>query len=130
MRFKQPSALPGFAFALGYTVLYLGIIVLLPLAALVATAAGMGLRGILAVATEPRVLAALRVSFGLAFAAVLVHCGFGLLIAWVLTRYRFPGRTSICTRPSICLLRCRPRWPVSPARPSMRRMAGLWRGVG
>lgn len=92
MRFKQPSALPGFAFALGYTVLYLGIIVLLPLAALVATAAGMGLRGILAVATEPRVLAALRVSFGLAFAAALVDCGFGLLIAWVLTRYRFPGR--------------------------------------
>jgi sulfate/thiosulfate transport system permease protein len=92
VRFKQPSALPGFGLALGYTLFYLGIIVLLPLAALVAEAAGLGFRGIWAVATETRVLAALRVSFGLAFAAALVDCAFGLLIAWVLTRYRFPGR--------------------------------------
>jgi sulfate/thiosulfate transport system permease protein len=92
VRFKQPSALPGFGLALGYTLFYLGIIVLLPLAALVAEAAGLGVRGIWAVATETRVLAALRVSFGLAFAAALVDCAFGLLIAWVLTRYRFPGR--------------------------------------
>src|SRR5258708_38410285 len=92
MRFKQPNALPGFGLALGYTVFYLGIIVLLPLVALVAEAAGLGLRGIWAVATETRVLAALRVSFGLAFAAALVDCVFGLLIAWVLTRYQFPGR--------------------------------------
>jgi sulfate transport system permease protein len=92
VRFKQQSALPGFGLALGYTLFYLGIIVLLPLAALVAEAAGLGFRGIWAVATETRVLAALRVSFGLAFAAALVDCAFGLLIAWVLTRYRFPGR--------------------------------------
>jgi sulfate transport system permease protein len=92
MRFKQPSALPGFGLALGYTLFYLGIIVLLPLAALVAEAAGLGLGGIWAVATEPRVLAALRISFGLAFVAALVDCLFGLLIAWVLTRYQFPGR--------------------------------------
>jgi sulfate/thiosulfate transport system permease protein len=90
VRFKQPSALPGFG--LGYTILYLGIVVLLPLAALVAEAAGLGLGGIWAVATEPRALAALRISFGLAFAAALVDCFFGLLIAWVLTRYQFPGR--------------------------------------
>jgi sulfate transport system permease protein len=92
VRFKQPSALPGFGLALGYTLFYLGIVVLLPLAALVAEAAGLGLSGIWAVATEPRVLAALRISFGLAFAAALVDCLFGLLIAWVLTRYQFPGR--------------------------------------
>jgi sulfate/thiosulfate transport system permease protein len=92
VRFKQPSALPGFGLALGYTVFYLGIIVLLPLAALVAEAAGLGFGGIWAVATETRVLAALRVSFGLAFAAAVVDCVFGLLIAWVLTRYQFPGR--------------------------------------
>jgi len=92
VRFKQPSALPGFGLALGYTLFYLGIVVLLPLAALVAEAAGLGLSGIWAVATEPRVLAALRISFGLAFAAALVDCVFGLLIAWVLTRYQFPGR--------------------------------------
>jgi sulfate transport system permease protein len=92
VRFKQPSALPGFGLALGYTLFYLGIVVLLPLAALVADAAGLGLSGIWAVATEPRALAALRISFGLAFAAALVDCLFGLLIAWVLTRYQFPGR--------------------------------------
>jgi sulfate transport system permease protein len=92
VRFKQPSALPGFGLALGYTLFYLGIIVLLPLAALIAEAAGLGFGGIWAVATETRVLAALRVSFGLAFAAALVDCVFGLLIAWVLTRYQFPGR--------------------------------------
>ena len=92
MRFKQPNALPGFGLTLGYTLFYLGIIVLLPLAALVAQAAGLGLGGIWAVATEPRVLAALRTSFGLAFAAALVDSMFGLVIAWVLTRYRFPGR--------------------------------------
>jgi len=92
VRFKQPSALPGFGLALGYTLFYLGIVVLLPLAALVADAAGLGLSGIWAVATEPRVLAALKISFGLAFAAAFVDCLFGLLIAWVLTRYQFPGR--------------------------------------
>jgi sulfate transport system permease protein len=92
MRSKQLSALPGFGLTLGYTLFYLGIIVLLPLAALVAQAAGLGVGGIWAVATEERVLAALRTSFGLAFAAALVDSLFGLLIAWVLTRYRFPGR--------------------------------------
>ena len=92
MRFKQPNALPGFGLTLGYTLFYLGIVVLLPLAALVAQAASLGLGGIWAVATEPRVLAALRTSFGLAFAAALVDSMFGLVIAWVLTRYRFPGR--------------------------------------
>jgi sulfate transport system permease protein len=92
MRSKQLSALPGFGLTLGYTLFYLGIIVLLPLAALVAQAASLGLGGIWAVATEERVLAALRTSFGLAFAAALVDSLFGLVIAWVLTRYQFPGR--------------------------------------
>src|SRR5262249_23306896 len=92
VRFRQPSALPGFGLALGSTLFYLGIIVLLPLAALVAEAAGLGLRGIWTLVAEPRVLAALRTSFGLALAAALVDSVFGLLIAWVLTRYHFPGR--------------------------------------
>jgi len=92
VRFRQPSALPGFGLALGSTLFYLGVIVLLPLAALVAEAAGLGLRGILTLVAEPRVLAALRTSFGLALAAAVVDSVFGLLIAWVLTRYHFPGR--------------------------------------
>jgi sulfate transport system permease protein len=95
MRFRQPSALPGFGLAFGYTLFYLGLVVLLPLAALVMQAAGLGLGGIWAVATEPRVMAALRISFGLALAAALLDCLFGLLIAWVLTRYEFPGRRLI-----------------------------------
>jgi sulfate transport system permease protein len=89
---QRRSALPGFGLALGYTLFYLGIIVLLPLSAMIAKAAGLGLGGILAVAMEPRVIVALRISFGLAFAAALVDSVFGLLIAWVLTRYDFPGR--------------------------------------
>jgi sulfate transport system permease protein len=95
MRFRKPSALPGFGLAFGYTLFYLGLVVLLPLAALVMQAAGLGLGGIWAVATEPRVTAALRISFGLALAAALLDCLFGLLIAWVLTRYEFPGRRLI-----------------------------------
>ncbi len=92
MRFKEPSALPGFSIALGYTLLYLGLVVLLPLAALVLEAAGLGLDGLWHIVTEPRVLAALRISFGLAFAAAIFDTVFGLLVAWVLVRYAFPGR--------------------------------------
>lgn len=84
--------LPGFGLAFGFSLLYLGVIVLLPLAALVAEAAGLGLAGIAKVAVEPRVLASLRISFGLAFAAAVADSLIGLLVAWVLTRYRFPGR--------------------------------------
>jgi hypothetical protein len=90
-RLKQPSPLPGFALALGYTLFYLCLIVLLPLAVLVAEAAGLGLRGIWQVASEPRVMAALRTSFGLSLAAAVTDCAFGLLIAWVLTTLQLSG---------------------------------------
>ena len=92
---KEPSAIPGFGLALGYTLFYLGLIVLLPLSALVLEAAGLGLDGILRIASKPRVYAALRISFGLAFAAAIIDSVFGLLIAWVLVRYSFPGRKVI-----------------------------------
>ena len=92
MHLKQPSVLPGFGLALGFSLFYLGVIVMLPLAALVAAAAGLGLGGIWSVAIEPRTLAALRTSFGLAFAAAIADSMLGLLVAWVLTRYQFPGR--------------------------------------
>jgi sulfate/thiosulfate transport system permease protein len=83
--------MPGFGLALGYTLLYLGLIVLMPLAVLVAKASSLGLAGFWAAVTEDRVVAALKVSFGLSFAAAFVDAVFGLLVAWVLTRYRFPG---------------------------------------
>jgi sulfate transport system permease protein len=91
-RFRRASAIPGFGLTFGYTLLYLGLIVLLPLAALVVRASSLGLSGFWAALTDERVAAALKVSFGLSFAAALVDAAFGLLAAWVLTRYRFPGR--------------------------------------
>ena len=68
---------------------------LIPLAALLFKASGLGLRGLWEIATEPRVLAALRASFGLSLAAAVVDSVFGLLVAWVLVRYRFPTRKVI-----------------------------------
>jgi sulfate transport system permease protein len=92
LRFKRSSVLPGFGVTLGYTLLYLGLLVLLPLGALVVKASGIGLGGIAAAATEPRVAAALTTSFSISLFAAGVASLFGLLIAWVLTRYDFPGR--------------------------------------
>jgi sulfate transport system permease protein len=84
--------LPGFGLSLGYATTYLGLIVLLPLAALVWKASGIGLGGLFDLLSSPRTLAALRLSFGGAALAAVVNAGVGLLVAWVLVRYRFPGR--------------------------------------
>ncbi len=92
LRFRHASAIPGFGLALGYTLFYLSLIVLIPLAALLFKASGLGLRGLWDIATEPRVAAALRLSFSLSLAAAFVDTIFGVLVAWVLMRYRFPGR--------------------------------------
>ncbi len=91
-RFKSPSILPGFGVTLGYALTYLSLIVLFPLAALVARASRLGLAGLYDIATEPRVAAALDATFTLSFAAAAVDLLFGLVVAWVLTRYAFPGR--------------------------------------
>jgi sulfate transport system permease protein len=94
-RWREPSILPGFGLALGITVTALSLVVLIPLAALFVKAAGAGPADIWAVATSPRTLAALRLSFlGVLFAA-LVNTVFGLILAWVLVRYEFPGRRLI-----------------------------------
>ena len=90
--FKRPSVLPGFAPAIGVTLVYLTLIVLLPLAALILKASGLGFGGLWAVATQPRVLAALKTTFGISLAAALIDVLFGAIVAWTLTRYRFPGR--------------------------------------
>jgi sulfate transport system permease protein len=84
--------IPGFAPTLGLTLAYLSLVVLIPLAALVLKAAGMSAAQWLDTLTDARVLAAFKLSFGGAFAAALVNGLFGLLIAWVLVRYSFPGR--------------------------------------
>jgi sulfate transport system permease protein len=84
--------LPGFGPTLGVSLFYLGLIVLLPLAALFIKSAGMGWHQFVDAAFGPRVLAAYRLSFGGAFLAALVDIVVGLLVAWVLVRYDFPGR--------------------------------------
>lgn len=94
-RWREPSILPGFGLALGVTVTALSLIVLIPLTGLFAKAAGAGPADIWAVATSPRTLAALRLSFAGALVAALVNTVFGLILAWVLVRYEFPGRRLI-----------------------------------
>ncbi len=80
---------------MGMTLFWLGLIVLLPLSALVIRAAGMGWEGFAAAGLSPRALAAYRLSFGAALAAAAVNAVFGLLIAWILVRYDFPGKKLI-----------------------------------
>jgi len=90
--FRKPSILPGFGLTLGFTIFYLSLIVLVPLAALVSRTAGLGFERFFELAADPRLLAALRLSFGTAFVAALINVVFGLVVAWVLVRYDFPGR--------------------------------------
>jgi sulfate/thiosulfate transport system permease protein len=90
--FRKPSALPGFGLSLGYTLTYLTLIVLIPLAGLVLSAASLGWTEFAKVAADQRVIHALIVSFGTAFAAALVNVVFGIIVAWVLVRYNFPGK--------------------------------------
>lgn len=87
--------IPGFGITLGYTLAYLGVIVLLPLAAVVARSAGMGWDDFISIIGSPRTLHSLWLSFGAALAAALIDAVFGFLVAWVLVRYRFPGRKII-----------------------------------
>ncbi|HEV7326199.1 MAG TPA: sulfate ABC transporter permease subunit CysT [Bosea sp. (in: a-proteobacteria)] len=94
-RWREPSILPGFGLALGITVTALSLIVLIPLAGLFVKAASAGPADIWAVATSPRTLAALKLSFLGALFAAAINAVFGLILAWVLVRYDFPGRRLI-----------------------------------
>lgn len=85
-------ALPGFGLSLGLTLFYLASLVLVPLLALVLKPWSLGLDGVWTAIASPRVLAALRLSFGTALAAAVIDSAFGIVIAWVLVRYRFPGK--------------------------------------
>jgi sulfate transport system permease protein len=92
LRWRQPSVLPGFGLTLGFTIFYLSVIVLIPLAALILRPAELGWSGFWTAVTAPRVLAALRLSFGAALVGAVINGIFGLVTAWVLVRYRFPFR--------------------------------------
>ncbi|HTO27904.1 MAG TPA: sulfate ABC transporter permease subunit CysT [Devosia sp.] len=91
-RFRQPSVIPGFGLTLGFTLTYFSLIILVPLVALAVRSVGLGPEGFWKAASDPRVLGALRVSFATALIAAAINVVFGTLIAWVLVRYRFPGR--------------------------------------
>jgi sulfate transport system permease protein len=86
------KVLPGFNLTLGYTVLYLSLIVLIPLSALVFKTFTLSWAQFWAAVTSPRVLASYRLTFGASLIAALVNVVFGLLVAWVLVRYKFPGK--------------------------------------
>ncbi|HEY1269118.1 MAG TPA: sulfate ABC transporter permease subunit CysT [Candidatus Binatia bacterium] len=89
---KRPSILPGFGPALGFTLLYLSLVVLIPLSAAFFKTTALGWEGFWRTATEPRVMASYRLTFGAAFAGAAINAVFGFLVAWVLVRYSFPGK--------------------------------------
>ena len=89
---KPHRVLPGFPLALGYTLVYLALIVLIPLTAVFLKSASLNWEQFWAVISAPRVLASYRVSFGLSLLAAAINAVFGLIFAWVLVRYHFPGK--------------------------------------
>jgi sulfate transport system permease protein len=95
LRLKQHSVLPGFHLALGYTIFYLSLIVLIPLSMVFFKTSTMGWERFWTVVTEPRVMASYRITFGAALIAAIINAFFGLLVAWVLERYEFFGKRFI-----------------------------------
>jgi sulfate transport system permease protein len=91
-RFKRPSVIPGFGLTFGFALFYLSAVVLIPLAALLIRPWELGIDGVIAAVTAPRVVASLELSFGAAAIASAINAVFGLIVAWVLVRYDFPGK--------------------------------------
>ncbi|MFO1324228.1 MAG: sulfate ABC transporter permease subunit CysT [Burkholderiales bacterium] len=89
---RRRRVLPGFGLSLGFTIAYLSLIVLIPLSAAFIKTATLSWPAFWAIVTAPRAVASYRLTFGAAFAAATINAVFGLLVAWVLVRYRFPGR--------------------------------------
>jgi sulfate transport system permease protein len=93
--FKRRSILPGFLPALGYTALYLSLIVLIPLSAVLLKSASSGWAHFWEVVTSPRVVASYRLTLGASLIAALISAALGFLVAWVLVRYPFPGKAVV-----------------------------------
>jgi sulfate transport system permease protein len=89
---KRRSVLPGFGLAMGYALFYLALLVLIPLAGTFLKTASMSWTHFWDTVTAPRALASYRLSFGASFIAAAINAGFGLIVAWVLVRYQFPGK--------------------------------------
>ncbi len=95
LRVKQPSVIPGFGITMGYSLLYLSLLVLIPVAMVFINTSSIGLPTFWEIVTTERVMAALKISFGTSFLAAAINVFLGFLMAWVLERYSFPGRKFI-----------------------------------
>lgn len=93
--FRRYSVLPGFSVTMGYTLFYLALIVLIPLSAIFFKTFTLDWDGFVSAVTSPRVLASYKLSFGASLIAAAINTFFGLIFAWVLVRYRFPGKRLI-----------------------------------
>ena len=91
----RSRGLPGFGLTMGYTLVYLSLVVLIPLAALAIRASEISLHDLWSLATSERALASYRVTFGAAFVAAIINAVFGTIVAWALVRYEFPGRSLV-----------------------------------
>ncbi len=91
-QFKRPSVIPGFGLTLGFTIAYLTLIILIPLSGVAWRASSLGWAEFVSIAKDERTLNALKISFGGSLIAALINVVFGTIVAWVLVRYRFPGR--------------------------------------
>jgi sulfate transport system permease protein len=95
MELKRHSVLPGFGLTLGYTILYLSLIVIIPLCALFIKSAGLSWQQFWNVVADPRVVASYRITFLTSFTAACINALFGFMVAWTLVRYEFPGRNIV-----------------------------------
>src|SRR5262245_14268050 len=89
---RSRRVLPGFGLSLGFTLAYLSLIVLIPLSAVFIKSAGMGAEAFWDAVTTPRVIASYRLSFGASLIAAAINVVFGLMLAWAIVRYTFPGK--------------------------------------
>jgi sulfate/thiosulfate transport system permease protein len=92
LQLKKHSVLPGFGLTFGFTLFYLALVVLIPLSTLFFRSAGLGLEGLWEAVTSPRVVASYKLTFSASLAGAAINALFGLVVAWVLVRYRFPGQ--------------------------------------
>ncbi len=90
--FRVAGVMPGFGLTFGFAICYLSLVILIPLSGLVWRSSDLGWQDFWALASDPRTIAALRISFGSAILAAFINSVFGLVVAWILVRYRFPGR--------------------------------------
>src|ERR1700722_1480343 len=97
-RKSRSNAVPGFGLSLGFTLAYLSFIVLIPLCALVVQSTTLGWQYFYRAAASPRVMASYRLTIGTSLAAAAINTAAGLLVAWVLARYRFPGKRIVDAR--------------------------------